>query len=124
MKFINSFIYGSLLYSFLDLDQIGVQNINSVIFLLVTNTSTSNMFPVLASYAPLMTLYLRENKNGMYRVINLYLAKFFSDVIKSLYNSVEVLNSICSFRVIFFRRFQSLLYYLWFLQRLFIGWLA
>lgn len=69
---------------FLGLDQLGVQSLNSVIFLLVTNTSMSNLFPVLNAFAPLIALYLKENKGGMYRIVNLYLAKFLSDVKNSL----------------------------------------
>lgn len=80
--------------SFLDLDQLGVQSLNSVIFLLVTNTSMSNLFPVLNSFAPLIALYLKENKGGMYRIVNLYLAKFLSDVKKHF--CITHCNLLCS----------------------------
>jgi len=69
-----------LIYLNLKVDQEGIQNINGVIFLLVTNSSFSNMFPVLNSFTPMVPLFLRENKNGMYRVINFYLSKFLIDV--------------------------------------------
>ncbi len=70
-----------LIYLNLKVDQEGIQNINGVIFLLVTNSSFSNMFPVLNSFTPMIPLFLRENKNGMYRVVNFYLSKFLIDVI-------------------------------------------
>ena len=58
----------------------GVQNINGVIFLILTNMTFGNLFPVLNSFPKEIPIFLRENKNGMYRALNYYLAKFFNEV--------------------------------------------
>lgn len=71
-----------LIYFQLDLDQLGIQNINGVLFLLLLNSSFSNLFPVLNSFLPLVTLLLRENKNGMYRVISFFLSRSLVDLPK------------------------------------------
>jgi hypothetical protein len=86
VKFILSFfpktiaLMFGVIYFQLKLDQAGVQDINGVVFLLVTNTSFANMFPVLNSFVPLITLILRENKNGLYRIINLFVSKTLVEV--------------------------------------------
>lgn len=67
------------------LDQDGVQNINSVLILLLMNASFSNMFVVLNSFPAEMPIFLREHGNGMYRVINYYLSKFIIDVYIYIY---------------------------------------
>lgn len=69
-----------IIYFQLNLDQAGVQDINGVLFLLTTNTSFANMFPVLNAFVPMITLIMRENKSGMYRIINLVISKFLVDV--------------------------------------------
>ena len=71
-----------LIYLQIALDQSGVQNINGVLFLMLTNTSFSNLFPVLTSFPPLIPIFLREHANGMYRVVNFYLARFLTEVCK------------------------------------------
>ncbi len=69
-----------LIYFRLVCDQTGVQNINGVLFLLVTNTTFSNLFPVLTSFPFLIPIFLREHKNGMYNVFNFYMSKTIVDV--------------------------------------------
>ncbi len=69
-----------LIYFRLVCDQTGVQNINGVLFLLVTNTTFSNLFPVLTSFPFLIPIFLREHKNGMYNVFNFYMSKTLVDV--------------------------------------------
>ena len=41
------------------LDQDGVQNINGVLFLIITNSSFANLFPVLQSFPLEMPIFLR-----------------------------------------------------------------
>ena len=62
------------------IDQSGVQNINGVLFLFITNNSFSNMFPVINSFPPEIPIFLREHQAGMYRVINYYFSKVISEV--------------------------------------------
>ncbi len=57
-----------------------MQNINSVLFLAITNSTFSNCIPVLKSFSSELPIFLREYKNGMYRVIIYYLAKFLNEV--------------------------------------------
>ena len=74
-----SVIFG-LIYLRLNYDQEGVQNINGVLFLLINNSSFSNMFPIINNFIPEIPLFLREHKSGMYRVFNYYMAKFIIEV--------------------------------------------
>jgi ATP-binding cassette, subfamily G (WHITE), eye pigment precursor transporter len=64
-----------------ELTQEGVQNINGVLFLFITNMSFSNMFAVINSFPAELPIFYREHQNGMYRVINYYMSKVISDVI-------------------------------------------
>ena len=97
-----SLLFGSIFFQIL-LDQKGIQNINGLLFLFITNTSFSNMFPVvnvsvlvfiiiilmfnkifLKTFPAEIPLFLREHHNGMYRVFPYYLSKLIIDV--SLYS--------------------------------------
>lgn len=69
-----------LIYLRLKLDQTGVQNINGVLFLMLVNCTFSNLFPVLNTLPAMIPIFMREHKNGMYRVINFYMSKFLVDV--------------------------------------------
>lgn len=69
-----------LIYLRLTLDQTGVQNINGVLFLMIVNTTFSNLFPILNTLPAMIPIFMREHKNGMYRVINFYMSKFLVDV--------------------------------------------
>ena len=69
-----------LIYFKLDLDQNGVQNINGVLFILCVNSSFSSIFPVLNGLLPIVPLFLRENKSGMYTVFNFFLSRFLVDI--------------------------------------------
>lgn len=82
-----------IIYFQLNLDQAGVQDINGVLFLLTTNTSFANMFPVLNAFVPMITLILRENKSGMYRIINLVISKFLVDVADFFCHSISAIFS-------------------------------
>ena len=63
-----------------DLDQNGVQNINGVIFLLLMNSSASNIFSVVNTFPAEIPIFLREHGNSMYRVVNYYASKFLIEV--------------------------------------------
>ena len=69
-----------LIYLRQEYDQAGVQNINGVIFLVITNMTFGNLFPVLNSLPVQIPIFLREHKGGMYRTINFYIAKFINEV--------------------------------------------
>jgi len=69
-----------LIYLRLDYDQKGVMNINGVIFLILTNMTFGNLFPILNSLPKEIPIFVREQKAGMYRVINYYAAKFLNEV--------------------------------------------
>ena len=69
-----------LIYFKLDLDQPGVQNINGVLFILCVNSSFSSIFPILNGLLPIVPLFLRENKNGMYTVFNFFFSRSLVDI--------------------------------------------
>lgn len=73
-------VFFGLIYLQITLDQTGVQNINGVIFLVITNTTFSNLFPVLNSFPLLLPIFYREHKSRMYRTINFYLSKTLIDL--------------------------------------------
>ncbi|CAF1021406.1 unnamed protein product, partial [Didymodactylos carnosus] len=69
-----------VIYLRLKLNQEGIQNINSILFLLITSSSFNNMFAVINTFPPELNLFYREHKSGMYRVIVYYFTKFLTDV--------------------------------------------
>ena len=69
-----------LIYLRLELDQQNIQNINSVIFLIITNSSFSNLFGVLNTFPAEIPIFLREHQNRMYRCFNYYLSKTLVEV--------------------------------------------
>jgi hypothetical protein len=71
-----------LIYLQLKINQENIQNINSVLFLIITNSSFSNLFGVLNSFPAEIPIFMREHKNRMYRTLNYYLAKTLIDVPK------------------------------------------
>nr|UOU03354.1 ATP-binding cassette subfamily G-like 4 [Brachionus rubens] len=71
-----------LIYLRLDLNQEGVQNINGVLFLLITNASFSNMFGVLNSFPAELPIFYRDHQNSMYRTVNYYLSKLLAELPK------------------------------------------
>lgn len=56
---------------------------------MLVNTTFSNIFPILNTLPAMIPIFLREHKNGMYRVINFYMSKFLIDV-RFVFNSFEV----------------------------------
>nr|QNH67900.1 ATP-binding cassette transporter subfamily G-like protein 1 [Brachionus rotundiformis] len=71
-----------LIYLRIEYNQAGVQNINGIIFLFLTNTSFSNMFAVINTFPVEIPIFLREHQNGMYMVLPYYLSKIFVDLPK------------------------------------------
>ncbi|CAL1533116.1 unnamed protein product [Lymnaea stagnalis] len=69
-----------LVYLQTTVDQKGIMSINGAIFLLITNTSFSNMFAVVNSFPLELAIFLREYGTGLYRVDSYYLTKTLSEV--------------------------------------------
>lgn len=61
-------------------DQTGIQNINGVLFLFLTNTSFSNMFSVINSFTSDIPILIKENQDGLYSVLAYFLSKICVDV--------------------------------------------
>nr|UOU03355.1 ATP-binding cassette subfamily G-like 5 [Brachionus rubens] len=71
-----------LIFLRLKYDQAGVQNMNGIMFLFLTNTSFSNMFSVINSFPVEIPIFMREHQNGMYMVFPYYMAKVIVDLPK------------------------------------------
>ncbi|KAI8777535.1 protein white-like [Biomphalaria glabrata] len=69
-----------LIYLQQTVDQKGIMSINGAIFLLITNTSFSNMFAVVNSFPLELSIFLREYGTGLYRVDTYYLTKTIAEV--------------------------------------------
>jgi hypothetical protein len=69
-----------LIYLQLPVDSKNYQNIGSVLFLCITNSSFSNLFGVINSFPAEIPIFLREHQNRMYRTVNYYLAKTLVEV--------------------------------------------
>ncbi|XP_045170130.2 protein white-like [Mercenaria mercenaria] len=78
-----------LIYLQLDVDQEGVQNINGVLFLIVTNMTMSNLFGVLNSFPLETPIFLREYATGLYRVDIYFLCKSLAEL--PLYTIIPVM---------------------------------
>ncbi|XP_013386693.1 protein white-like [Lingula anatina] len=60
-------------------DQSAVQNINGLMFLLLTNNSFANMFPVINTFPLEIPVFKRDHNNGMYRTDVYFLCKTFAE---------------------------------------------
>lgn len=69
-----------LVYLRLSLEQKSVMSINGAIFLLITNTSFSNLFAVVNSFPLELSVFFREYGSGLYRADTYYLAKTIVEV--------------------------------------------
>jgi hypothetical protein len=69
-----------LIYLRLPVDSKNLQNIGSVLFLCITNSSFSNLFGVINSFPAEIPIFLREHQNRMYRTFNYYFAKTLVEV--------------------------------------------
>ncbi|KAK7066131.1 ATPase activity protein [Halocaridina rubra] len=73
-----------LIYLDQEYDQDGIQNMNGAMFILITQTSFSNVFGVVNTFCNELPIFLREHFNGMYRVDVYYLAKNAAELPLSL----------------------------------------
>jgi ABC-type multidrug transport system ATPase subunit/ABC-type multidrug transport system permease subunit len=69
-----------LLYLRLSYDQTAIQNFNSLIFLIIINTSFSNIFAVVQSYTREYPIFYKEYDDAVYRVPPYYFAKFVTEL--------------------------------------------
>ncbi|KAK3582003.1 hypothetical protein CHS0354_030955 [Potamilus streckersoni] len=69
-----------LIYLRLDVDQKGVQNINGVLFLLITNLTFTNVFAVVNAFPIELPIFLREYGIGLYRVDSYFLSKMLAEL--------------------------------------------
>ncbi|BFY98583.1 hypothetical protein BsWGS_01622 [Bradybaena similaris] len=69
-----------LVYLQVTIDQKGVMNINGAIFLLITNTTFSNMFGVINSFPHELAIFLREYGTGLYRADVYYFTKSIAEL--------------------------------------------
>ena len=75
---IQSLLIGFLLgviFIRLQLNQEGVQDIDGVLFLLITESSFANLYGVLDTFPSRVTIFLREHQNRMYSVSNFFFAQ-------------------------------------------------
>ena len=61
-------------------DQAGIQNKNGILFLMLINSSFSNLFATINKYSFELPIMLREHRDGMYRVIAYFSAKTLIDL--------------------------------------------
>ena len=64
-----------ILYLGQEENQVGIQNINGALFLMLTNMTFSNMFSVVNVFCAELPIFLREHFNGMYRTDVYFLSK-------------------------------------------------
>uniref|UniRef100_A0ABD2VRJ8 ABC membrane transporter n=1 Tax=Trichogramma kaykai TaxID=54128 RepID=A0ABD2VRJ8_9HYME len=69
-----------LIYLNQKLDQDGVMNINGALFIFLTNMTFQNVFAVINVFCSELPVFLRENKNGMYRTDVYFLSKTMAEV--------------------------------------------
>lgn len=63
-----------------DIDQRGLFNINALLFLLIMNMCLQTCFAVFDTFCAEVPLFLREHRNGMYRVDIYFLCKTLADI--------------------------------------------
>ncbi|XP_037089077.1 protein scarlet-like isoform X2 [Pollicipes pollicipes] len=67
-----------LCFSNLHYDQLGVQNLQGLMFVLVTENTFPAMYGVLSLFPQELPLFLRENKSGMYSTACFYISRVIS----------------------------------------------
>ncbi|XP_064087274.1 protein white-like [Macrobrachium nipponense] len=73
-----------LIYLDQDLDQMGVQNINGALYIMITQTSMRSLFGVVNAFCDQLPIFLREHFNGMYRTDVYFLAKNVAELPTSI----------------------------------------
>ncbi|VEN52172.1 unnamed protein product [Callosobruchus maculatus] len=92
-----SLIVGAIYYGQV-LDENGVMNINGALFLFLTNMTFQNVFAVIHVFSSELPVFLRENKNGMYRTDVYFLSKVIAET--PLFIVLPVLfTSICYYMI-------------------------
>ncbi|CAH2016567.1 unnamed protein product [Acanthoscelides obtectus] len=90
-------IIGAIYYGQV-LDENGVMNINGAMFLFLTNMTFQNVFAVVHVFTTELPVFLRENKNGMYRTDVYFLSKVIAET--PLFIILPVLfTSVCYYMV-------------------------
>ncbi|XP_066979788.1 protein white-like [Macrobrachium rosenbergii] len=73
-----------LIYLDQDQDQMGIQNINGALYIMITQTSTRSLFGVVNAFCEQLPIFLREHFNGMYRTDVYFLAKNVAELPTSI----------------------------------------
>ncbi|GLV36000.1 white [Carabus blaptoides fortunei] len=68
-----------LIYFGQTLDQDGVMNLNGALFIFLTNMTFQNLFAVINVFCSELPIFLREHRNGMYRVDVYFLCKTLAE---------------------------------------------
>merc|ERR1712150_124953 len=58
----------------------GIMNVNGAIFLMLTNQTFSNMFPVVNVFCMELGIFMREHFNGMYRTDTYYITRQMAEM--------------------------------------------
>merc|ERR1712037_267213 len=61
-------------------NQVGIQNINGALFLMLTNMTFSNMFSVVNVFCAELPIFLREHFNGMYRTDTYFICRQLAEL--------------------------------------------
>ncbi|CAF0819089.1 unnamed protein product [Brachionus calyciflorus] len=69
-----------IIYFQLKINQKGIQNITSLLFLCESNNSFGSIFAVLNTFPAEIPIFIREHQNRMYRVVSYFLSKVFIDL--------------------------------------------
>nr|UOU03360.1 ATP-binding cassette subfamily G-like 10 [Brachionus rubens] len=69
-----------VIYFQLKVNQKGIQNITSLLFLCESNNSFGSLFAVVNTFPAEIPIFIREHQNRMYRVISYYLSKVLIDL--------------------------------------------
>ncbi|XP_054167873.1 protein white-like [Oppia nitens] len=75
---ITAIIFG-LIYFQLDLDQVGILNINGALYLLLMKMNLTSLFGVVNTFCLEVPIFHREHDNGLYRVSSYFLAKMIAE---------------------------------------------
>ncbi|XP_033221030.1 ABC transporter G family member 3-like [Belonocnema kinseyi] len=80
------------------LDQDGVMNINGAIFIFLTNMTFQNVFAVINVFCAELPIFLREQRNGMYRTDVYFLCKTLAEA--PIFIAVPLIFSFISYPLI------------------------
>lgn len=69
-----------IIYFGQDYSRDGIQNITGALFLMLTNQTFSNMFPVVQVFTMELGIFMREHFNGMYRTDTYYITRQMAEM--------------------------------------------